>query len=488
MLLLTTTSKSRPCIGVLLLICSSRVRDHAGPAGDRNKEKIARAASPHRLTITPLLQIVRECQLSGADPGSAAAGPCCCRQSCGILEDALRMRIRRLEDTDRNFCPDRQGHRDMADALSTAGVSELIGSIYDCALDPEKWRQTLLDLRGAFGTQVAMLTLVDRRYGRVLIERSVGVDQRWRAELQRHVPEINQILEVFYSHLPPDEPRIVSRHVPLAYCQTSPYIQEFLEPQGIVDSMLYYLIDTTSRYSAVAIGKNERVFTDREVELGALLLPHIRRAVTISNVLDARTIERSRMAEALDGLRCAVILCDERGSVLHANRAAEEMLQAGSLITTKGTALQASSPSAATELRTAIAQAARNEADIGKTGLATRLDRPGRSTHLCPCAADDGQRAAHAPAAHRGRCDLHRRAARRGRCRRPHDRRLRAHSGGEARPGGPARGPHACRDCDCPRGRADDRQVPTGEDLLQDGVSRQADLIRLASRMTPPTG
>jgi hypothetical protein len=41
----------------------------------------------------------------------------------------------------------------------------------------------------------------------------------------------------------------------------------------------------------------QSLITEREIELGGLLLPHIRRAVTISNVLDVKTIERSRLAE-----------------------------------------------------------------------------------------------------------------------------------------------------------------------------------------------
>jgi DNA-binding CsgD family transcriptional regulator len=264
----------------------------------------------------------------------------------------------------------------MADSLQTAAFSELISSIYDCVLAPERWGQTLIDLARAFDTQVAMLTLVDRRQGRLLIEETVGVEKRWLEELQKHIPEINQILAAFYSHLPQDEPRIVSRDIPVAYCQTSPYIREFLRPQGIVDSMLYYLIDTPTRYSAFAVSKSEHLITAQEIKIGALLLPHIRRAVTISNVLDARTIERSRMAEALDGLRSAVILTDERGSVLRANCAAENMLRAASLVTTTGGVLHARLPSAAGELRIAISVAARNEADIGKTGLAIRLTDP----------------------------------------------------------------------------------------------------------------
>jgi hypothetical protein len=38
----------------------------------------------------------------------------------------------------------------MSSPISPQALSELIGSIYDCALDPGHWDQTLFELRNAF--------------------------------------------------------------------------------------------------------------------------------------------------------------------------------------------------------------------------------------------------------------------------------------------------------------------------------------------------
>jgi DNA-binding CsgD family transcriptional regulator len=99
------------------------------------------------------------------------------------------------------------------------------------------------------------------------------------------------------------------------------------------------------------------------------------------------------MAEALDALRCAVVLTNERGSILHANRAAENILRASGapVYSAKGT-LQATAPSAASELRSALTFAAGNEASIGKTGLAIRLtepDVPPVFAHVLPLTGSD---------------------------------------------------------------------------------------------------
>ena len=160
--------------------------------------------------------------------------------------------------------------------------------------------------------------------------------------------------------------------------ETSPYVQEYLRPQGLVDALQLLAIRTSTRLAGLGVARDEQqgTFTEREIKLARLLSPHLRRALIISNVLDARTIERSRMAEALDGLRCAVVLTDERGSVLHSNRAADASLCAGSLVTVTGGVVQARAPSAAGELHTAISLAARNESTLGGSGLAIRLTDP----------------------------------------------------------------------------------------------------------------
>jgi DNA-binding CsgD family transcriptional regulator/PAS domain-containing protein len=277
----------------------------------------------------------------------------------------------------------------MANVLSPQALSQLIGRIYDCALDPSQWEQALLSVRHAFDAQVAMLALVDRQKDRLLIHRTVGMEPFWLKELEKHVAEISHCIEVFGSQLSFDEPFVISREIPHAYTLTSPYMQECLKPQGIVDIAQYNLLDTPNRYSVYAVSKNEQqgLIAEREIELGGLLLPHIQRAVMISNVLDARTIERTRMAEALDALRCGVVLTDGRGAILHANRSGEDMLRDRNPITRVSGVLTANTPAAAAELREAIALAARDEASMGKTGLAISLSPAGEPpvvAHVLP--------------------------------------------------------------------------------------------------------
>ncbi|RWM70645.1 MAG: hypothetical protein EOR81_32430 [Mesorhizobium sp.] len=229
---------------------------------------------------------------------------------------------------------------------------------------------------GAFRGRTAILSLTDIREDRFLISKSAGIEPHQLRDDERHLPEIHALLAQALATRPSlDEPSIVSRHMSRAYVEASPCFQECVSPYGIVNIMQYFLMHTSTRLAGLGISRHERqgIITEREIELGGLLLPHLRRAVTISNVLDAVTVERERMAETLDALRCGVVLTNDRGAILHANRSAEEMLRNGGPVEAIRGVLRAKTPAAAKELGTAIMLAARGGARIGKAGLAVRL-------------------------------------------------------------------------------------------------------------------
>jgi DNA-binding CsgD family transcriptional regulator len=288
--------------------------------------------------------------------------------------------------------PDKRGRQAVADVISPHALSDLIGSIYDCALDPSRWDRTLSDLKDAFDSRTVVLSLNDVRHGRHLLMKNVGMEPQLLAKANTvHAAEIQDILLRCLTR-PPDAAPVASRFLPPGYMETSPYFQA-ARAHGVVDIMQFMLVHEATHISTFSIGQRD-IVTDREVELGKLLLPHLRRAVTISKVLDARTIEGVRMAQALDALRCAVVLVNEHRTILHTNRAAESMLRGSSAIRNANGMLQTSLTSAAQELRNALALAAGNEAAIGKAGLAIRLtapdsDLPPVFAHVLPLTGSD---------------------------------------------------------------------------------------------------
>jgi DNA-binding CsgD family transcriptional regulator len=158
--------------------------------------------------------------------------------------------------------------------------------------------------------------------------------------------------------------------------------------------MHMFLTYSPSHFAELGLGRDQTqgTITDREIELGKLLLPHLRRAVAISDLLDARALESRHMAEALDALHCSVVLTDSGGTILHANRAAECMLRDGSLITRSRGLLRARSPHGNRQLKDAISLATKDETRAGSAGIAIRLaasDSGPAFAHVLPMTGSD---------------------------------------------------------------------------------------------------
>src|SRR5262245_39659606 len=95
------------------------------------------------------------------------------------------------------------------------------------------------------------------------------------------------------------------------------------------------------------------------------------------------------MGETLDALKLVVVLANEDSRILHANRAAQEMMRNGGPLRERCGVLRAEGGAASIEIGSAIKHAARNESGIGKTGLAVRLTEEDEAlvvAHVLPLA------------------------------------------------------------------------------------------------------
>jgi DNA-binding CsgD family transcriptional regulator len=90
----------------------------------------------------------------------------------------------------------------MSVPLSQQSLSELIGSIYDCALDPSRWEQTLTGINDALCCHSSILHLNDLRNDRFLIYRPVGIEPEQQEKQAKYVPEIHAMLNEAFALSP----------------------------------------------------------------------------------------------------------------------------------------------------------------------------------------------------------------------------------------------------------------------------------------------
>jgi DNA-binding CsgD family transcriptional regulator/PAS domain-containing protein len=272
-------------------------------------------------------------------------------------------------------------------------LSEVIGAIYDCVLDPGRWEPTLDDLRRFLDCANCVAAVLDLRSGALRMRKVIGIEPYWLARMGDYGADLAALYQSSPDILtrPIDEPLSPSRDASHAAYMGNRMYREWARPQGLVDSVTVLVMRNHERLAEVGLGRHESVglITNREIGLMRLLAPHLRRAVTISDLLDMKSIEAESLGGVLDEMAVGVLLVAEDGTILHANRAAAGMLDRRNPIATIGGKIGANDPRAASRLRRFIALAAGRESEIGASGIGIAL-RDGSdavaTAHILPLA------------------------------------------------------------------------------------------------------
>src|SRR5712671_1996715 len=130
--------------------------------------------------------------------------------------------------------------------------------------------------------------------------------------------------------------------------------------------------------------------TDTELAIVRMLVPHIRRAVAISDILDAKKIELHTLAATLDSFNAGILVVADQGRILHANGTARDMLSKRETIAAVGGILSVRDPRAERALADAIELARADEANIGGSGIGVPLgSEKAAIAHVLPLARGD---------------------------------------------------------------------------------------------------
>jgi DNA-binding CsgD family transcriptional regulator len=114
----------------------------------------------------------------------------------------------------------------------------------------------------------------------------------------------------------------------------------------------------------------------------ALVVPHVRRAVLIGNVIDLRMAEAASFADTLDGLSASMFLVDDNARIVHANISGHLMFSRGSVLRSSGGRLLANEAEATQSLKETFAAAGAGDAAVGIKGIAVPLQARDGERHV----------------------------------------------------------------------------------------------------------
>ena len=278
----------------------------------------------------------------------------------------------------------------MRQLFSNHELSALIGAIYDCALDRERWPDTLHRISTALDFANSIMTLIALPSGALLLNVSSGVELYWQAKANEYGAETIEAwggLEAILA-LPVDRPAVLSRLRSPADWADNRFVTEWALPQGLHDTLAVPLSLDRTAVGSVAFGRHEAKgeIGDVEVEAARLLLPHLQRAVAIGRILEFRSLMNVTVASALDALTAGVILVAVDLGIVHANAAAQQMLARGDPMRAEHGRMRVRPSPIEAALAEAVRLAADEPASLGRRALGLPLAANGTPSviHILP--------------------------------------------------------------------------------------------------------
>ena len=260
-------------------------------------------------------------------------------------------------------------------------MSDLIGSIYDCVLDPKNWEPTLESINRELAFTSSALGVVPLHAGAQIVNVGVGFDPEWLSVADNEQYRADAVAlwggAERAQRFPLDEPIVGSQSPAYADRHKNRYFREILEPRGILDAVMVTLAREPLLIGYAAFNRHSSAGDIGEVEVEGvrLLGPHLRRAVTISNLFDMKAIEATTFCSTLDAMSLGVLLVGEGLDVIHANAAAEVMLAESDPLQLEQGVLTVQSKPAGDALAAAVRQAANDEAAMGQKGIGIPVRR-----------------------------------------------------------------------------------------------------------------
>jgi len=253
-------------------------------------------------------------------------------------------------------------------------LSQLIGDIYDAALEAARWPRALEGVCTYLRGVTAMLFWQDTalRIGGNFY--SWGDDPHYTRLFFDEYIRLTPCMD-FHHFAGVEEVKAFGDLFPLAQLRRSRFYTGWMQPQGYIDNLFVNLDKSLTSQAAIRVVRHER---DGPIDLEmrrrmALIAPHIRRAVLIGKIIDLHKIEKEALTSTLDHLAAGVFLVGADGCLLYCNAAGQALMADRAVLRLSSSLLACVDRPANAALREVLAAAAGGDAAVGVKGIAIAM-------------------------------------------------------------------------------------------------------------------
>ncbi len=243
--------------------------------------------------------------------------------------------------------------------------SNTVDAIYDCVLEPERWRDAVRIIAEILESPSSSVNMLDVKSGESLCFSHQGYPAGfWEAY---HPYAAHHPIMPTVRMLPVGDVTTVASACGDEEFYGSRLYRDVLQPHGgYRDCIMLLGLRTGGRlgYLHACRTENEPRYSAHEIKIFKLFSKHICRAMRISEAFDLQTLKSESLEVTLDGLAAAVFLVARDLRVVYMNAAAEHCIKKGNALRLVNRRLFPTNCLAGRNLASALAAAIADEAEI----------------------------------------------------------------------------------------------------------------------------
>jgi len=216
--------------------------------------------------------------------------------------------------------------------MSIESLSDVIMTIYDTALAPDGWFNTLRQIADFSGSAGCRIVIDGASTGRFIFSVEHGVESKSAGH--RIAADEATGLASARGLLPVGRPIIQSRRAGQRVTTASGEPWQDHDEERVSDLLTVVLLNSSAGSIVLEAMRTDHQgpYTDREIERMRLIGPHICRAISISESLNVSRLTSEMFEASLDALSSAIYFIGQHGRVVYLNRVARSQVKSGKIL------------------------------------------------------------------------------------------------------------------------------------------------------------